>query len=72
MCMPVLRACMLVHHAHACSPRSLEKDVRSLETGVPDGCEAPSCRFWGLGLGLLKGQAVFFITGPPFQTLYRS
>lgn len=59
--MPVLHACMYMHHARACSALSLEEDVGSLETGVPDGCELPSCRFWGLNLGLLEEWQYFWL-----------
>lgn len=41
MHMAVLSVCMLIHHLHAWSPQMPEEGIRSLGTGVTDGCKVP-------------------------------
>ena len=43
--------------------------VRSLKTGVTDGCELP-CGCWKLNPGPLKDQPKLLITEPSFQPFF--
>jgi hypothetical protein len=45
MCISVLSACMCMFHVHDYCPWRLGKGIRSLGTGVTDGCEPPCSSF---------------------------
>lgn len=53
----VLLACLYVHHVYACCLQRPEQGIRSLGSGVKDGCEL-SCKCWELNAGPLGGQPV--------------
>lgn len=64
--MGLLPPCMSVHHTCALCSMRPEESIRSLRTGVTDGCELPRER-WEPNLGFLEEKPVLLTTKPSFQ-----